>query len=359
MGPGKTPRGQSSRHVRHTPKNNVRTQSCDASCQLAHENHLWLNPPFNDNVSPQSSGQSCQLALQNQRTARAQAGGLRHIDQRTHLIQSTIRYTALLIAAILLVAVQTPSAIPSLQKTSSDTQKTSSDTQKTSSDAAHLSAQLHSSDEQERLAAVEGLSELASADAVAALIGATTDRSERVRALAITKLGLIGDSRAVAALTSTLGTDKKPFVRKAAAYALARFHTNEVTSALSRALSDKDLEVRGAAAVTLADNPDAASIPALITALSDKSEFVRGQAGRALGMNGKTASGSVQKLIALLAGDADHEVKRQAAIALGQIGDSAAIPTLKGFIHSEDPYLAQSALDAIRMIEEVATGPSR
>jgi HEAT repeat protein len=261
------------------------------------------------------------------------------------LLKSSIRLAILLIAAASAITVAVSAAFPRLQKTSSDIE--------------HLSAGLRSSDEQDRLTAVEGLSELGSGEAISLLISACSDHSERVRALAITKLGLLGDSRAVLTLTSALGADKKPFVRKSAAYALARYRTNEATSALSRALTDKDAEVRGAAAVTLADNPDPSSIPSLISALTDKSEFVRGQAARALGMNGKAASASVHALIELLSGDDDHEVKRQAATALGRIGDPSAVPALKQFIHNDDPYLLQSARDAIKMIEEVARIPSR
>lgn len=68
-------------------------------------------------------------------------------------------------------------------------------------------------------------------------------------------------------------------------------------------------------------------------------------------MNGSVATQVVPTLIGLLASDQDGEVKRQAAIALGSIGDRSALQALDRATHDSDPYLAQAALDSIRMME--------
>ena len=107
--------------------------------------------------------------------------------------------------------------------------------------------------------------------AIPALTSALNDASERVRALALTGLSRLNDSSLVPMIAARLAQDKKPFVRKAAAYALGKFGRTEATAALVAALKDKDIEVRGAAAVALGEYADAAAIAPLTVALADKS----------------------------------------------------------------------------------------
>jgi HEAT repeat protein len=222
--------------------------------------------------------------------------------------------------------------------------------QSSQSEIERLTSQLKSSDEEERRQATLMLAALETPAAIPALTSALNDTSERVRALAITGLARLGDPSLVAVIAARLAQDKKPFVRKAAAYALGKFGRAEGTAALIAALKDKDLEVRGAAAVALGEYRDASAIAPLSAALADKSEFVRAQAARALGTNGRAAAQSVPLLINLLTSDKDQNVKRHAATALGQIGERAALPALERAARSHDPYLSQAANEAIKMI---------
>ena len=135
-----------------------------------------------------------------------------------------------------------------------------------------------------------------------------------------------GDESAVPLFAARLTQDKDPFVRKTVAYALGGFHGGERTRVLIGALKDKDAEVRSAAAISLGEHADADSITPLADALLDKNDFVRAQSARALGVNRKAAVQTVPALITLLTKDEDGEVKRQAANALGQIGDRSALP---------------------------------
>jgi HEAT repeat protein len=228
-------------------------------------------------------------------------------------------------------------------------------TKQTSSDAAseisHWTNQLSSSDEEKRRQATVMLAAMENPATAAALLSALNDSSERVRAHAITGLAALGDKSVVAAIASRLAQDKKPFVRKAAAYGLGRLQSVEGTAALAMALKDKDIEVRGAAAVALTQYQDASAIPALIAALADKQEFVRAQAARALGINGRASAQAVPNLIRLLTSDKDQEVKRQAATALGLIGERSALPALEQAQHSPDPYLSRAALEAMNRIQ--------
>jgi len=219
------------------------------------------------------------------------------------------------------------------------------------SEVARLAAQLRSNDEEERREAAMGLSSIRNDEAVAALTNALTDNSPRVRAAVINALSERGSDSVALLLVTRLAEDNEQFVRKAAAYALAKFHSPERTAALIKALNDKDIEVRGAAAVSLGDHADANAVAALSAALGDKSSFVRAQAARGLGVNGSAAGQAVSRLISLLSSDPDGEVKRQAAAALGRIGDRSALPALERARRDKDPYLAEAASDALKQIQ--------
>jgi HEAT repeat protein len=219
------------------------------------------------------------------------------------------------------------------------------------SEAARWFAQLKSSDQEKRREAVMELSLVGGNAATSALLSALSDPSSRVRAAAAAAIAERGEVPAVPALAACLAGDKDAFVRKTAAYALGRFRGIDRTAALIAALNDKDPEVQGAAAVSLGDHADSAAVVALLTALSDKSAFVRAQAARALGVNGSAATRAVPALVGLMTSDPDNEVKRQIATALGSIGDRSALPALERATHDKDPYLAQAALEAIKMIE--------
>ena len=218
-------------------------------------------------------------------------------------------------------------------------------------EVARLASQLKSSSEEERRDAAMQLSVLKSDRANATLASAVTDTAARVRASVVSGLARQGHTSSIPLLAGRLKQDKDIFVRKTAAYALAGFQGSERTLALTSALQDKDAEVRAAAASALGDHADAEAITALSTALADKSDFVRARASYALGVNGRMAVSAVAKLIELLSVDKDNEVRRQAAGALGSIGDRAALPALERARHDKDPYLVQAAAEAIKLIE--------
>ena len=231
--------------------------------------------------------------------------------------------------------------------------------QDTAAEIAQWTAQLSSSDDEERRQAVLMLGALVNRDAAPALVTALNDSSPRVRAHAITGLAALGDRSFIPAIATRLAQDKTGFVRKVAAYGLGRIRSSDATAALTTALKDKDIEVRGAAAVSLGEYQDATAIPALIAALNDKQEFVRAQAARALGVNGRASAQAVPSIVKLLTSDKDSEVKRQAATALGLIGERSALPALERAQRSPDPYLSQAALDAINRIQGPALSPPR
>ncbi|HEX3927350.1 MAG TPA: M56 family metallopeptidase [Gemmatimonadales bacterium] len=180
----------------------------------------------------------------------------------------------------------------------------------------------------------------------------------------------------VALLSDMLAHDNNGDVRRTAAWGLHQFDASPAaTSALITALAhDADSDVREMAAWALESVDDAASNNALAhAARSDASAPVRETALWALGSHG-TAS-AVPAMEAALTDDADADVRGTAAWALGQldlkhvpravlsaltdvnadvrlkaawaalqIGDSAALPALRGALHKETSADNQKAM---------------
>lgn len=224
-------------------------------------------------------------------------------------------------------------------------------TREIETEVAQLATQLRSGDQEERRDAAIKLSHIDGEAACSALASGLNDASPGLRALVLAGLGHRSETMVIPLVAARLTLDKHPFVRKAAAYALARFQGSARTAALIAGLKDKDPEVRGAVAVALANHADSSAVDPLATALSDKNDFVRAHSARALGVNGKSANSAVPALIKLLDSDSEAEVKRQAAAALGAIADRSALPSLERATRDSDSHLAQIARDSIRMIE--------
>src|SRR5947207_3100497 len=88
----------------------------------------------------------------------------------------------------------------------------------------------------------------------------------------------------------------------------------EASRAAAASLNDAEPSVRVAAAHALTSTPSGDAANALIPLLQDKLEFVR----------------------------------REVAMALGKIGSNSAVPALQAALHSDDPYLAEAAREALR-----------
>jgi HEAT repeat protein len=160
-------------------------------------------------------------------------------------------------------------------------------------------------------------------------------------------------------------SDKDPFVRREAAYALGITRSSAAVPLLVQLLhSDKIDEVRGAAAVALGNIRNLASVAALIMVLNPQptegrqkkaskkgqNPFVLRSVARSLGQLGSIEAVPIL-LMALRDETADSDVRREAAVALGAIGDAAALPALRESSLSIDPHLASAAFEAIRKIE--------
>ncbi len=222
-------------------------------------------------------------------------------------------------------------------------------------------ARLSSGDTEDRREALVRLRSLQHPDASRAALTALNDPAAIVRttaAAAVLSLPLTEVSRSLIPLLS----DKDEFVRQQVAYALGRKGNTTAIPALIELLADKRDSVRGAAAVALGQIGDAQALPGLLAVLNppvtsakkkkakpEPNFFVLRAVAHSLGQIGRREASPT--LIGLLQDEkAETDLRREAAIALGEIGDEAALPVLRSVLTANDPHLSQSAFHAIKRI---------
>ncbi|MDQ3713293.1 MAG: HEAT repeat domain-containing protein [Acidobacteriota bacterium] len=244
--------------------------------------------------------------------------------------------------------------------------------------------------EQKRDALLE-IRNLRSDSASRIAVPALKDSSEIVRASAAFSVIFLPKNEAVQNLVPLL-QDKKPLVRRETAYALGKVDDSQAVNPLLQILQkDKVLEVRNAAIVALGEIGDAAAVAELTKILQKKpqtkEEFTRRSAARSIGqiaqiiqtnavevltpesfltdrlkLIGKpnypklietspTFRAAISVLIQTLQNFKESDdVKREAAFALGAIGDQSAVPILQANLDNQDYYLAEIAEESLRKI---------
>ena len=220
---------------------------------------------------------------------------------------------------------------------------------------------LRSEDIEERRDALMRLNNLKRPDAARVAVAGLSDSAPIVRVTAAHAIMSLPQAESAALLLPLL-QDKLEFVRREAAYALGETRSRSAVAPLANILtSDKEMTVRSAAAVALGEIGDESAVQALAQALAgppgkkkkDKGEandFVKRAAARSLGRI-KSRAG-VEVLIATLSNDVnDSDVRREAATALGLIGDMTAVPALQAAFASSDPYLSEAARAALRRLK--------
>ena len=187
---------------------------------------------------------------------------------------------------------------------------------------------------------------------------------------AVTRLGAMRHPAASRAVLSGL-QDAEPIVRATSIAAVLSLPPDESAAGLLPLLSDKDVLVRREAAYALGKTKSHTAIPLLIDLLRfDKVDEVRGAAAVALGAIGNEAA--VIPLLGVLSGQAAQIKKqkakpeqnpfvlRSAARALGQIGTRAGVPVLIAALaneQSEDDVRREAAI-ALGMIGDQTALPA-
>ncbi len=231
-----------------------------------------------------------------------------------------------------------------------------------------------------------------SAEASRVAIPALQDADEIVRATAAFSVIFLSPDEASQVLLPLLN-DKKELVRREAAYALGKVRSPNAINALLQILQkDKVLEVRNAAVIALGQIGDVSAVIELVKLLqkkpNNKEEFLRRSAARSIGQIAQVIqTGKVKvttpedflpekyhavekpeyanlietfptfrpandALIQTLQNPKEtDDVKREAAFALGEIGDVSAIPILQANLKAKDYYLAQICRAALNKIK--------
>jgi HEAT repeat protein len=254
---------------------------------------------------------------------------------------------------------------------------------------AYLQKTLKSGNTEQKRDALLQIRNFQTSQASRLAVPALTDKSEIVRATAAQSVVFLPPDEAAPVLLPLLQRDKFVLVRKEAAYALGKTRNPQVVRPLIEAIQrDKIQEVKDAATVALGEIGDVSAIDALIQILQKRpkedEEFFRRAAARSIGQIAqiiqtsetqvitpenflpdelKTTTKPVYKnlsqtfpqfraavplLIQVLQNPREFDdVKREAAFALGAIGDESAIPVLRAGLNSKDYYLAEIFEEAL------------
>ncbi len=241
-----------------------------------------------------------------------------------------------------------------------------------------------------------------SAQASLLAVPALQDKSEIVRATAAFSVVFLLEDEALSVLLPLL-KDKKEFVRREAAYALGKVGSPAAINPLLQVFQkDKISDVKNASIGALGEIGDAAAIDALTRILQNKpkkenpaDEFLRRSAARSIGQiaqiiqTNKTEvltpenllpdkfnliekpkypklvepfpvfRAAINVLIQILQNPREFDdVKREAAFALGAIGDESAKNVLQANSGGADYYLAQISKEALRKISFYANEKS-
>jgi hypothetical protein len=251
-----------------------------------------------------------------------------------------------------------------------------------------LRERIERGDTEEKRAALFDIRNLRNPEASRLALPALQDKDEIVRATAAGSVIFLPKNEAAQALLPLLA-DKSGMVRREAAYALGEAGDASATTALVNLIQkDKIIEVRGDAAVALGKIGDPSAVEALVKVLqtdaTDDNEFLRRASARSIGQIAQfIQTGRIENLtpqnflpekfkrfdkpknpdlaarftaftpatpvlIKILQSSKEaDDTRREAAYALGTIGDATAIPALQAVLNSSDPYLAEAAKEAL------------
>jgi HEAT repeat protein len=256
---------------------------------------------------------------------------------------------------------------------------------------ASLQKAIKSGNTEQKRDALFQIRNLKTAEAARLAVPALSDKSEIVRATAAPAVVFLPPDEAAPLLVPLL-RDKSILVRKEAAYALGKTRNPLALRPLVEIIQrDKIQEVKDAAAVALGEIGDVSAIDALTQILQrrprDEEEFFRRAAARSIGQIAQIIqtgeaqtitpenflSGELKKttkpvyknlsaafpqfraavpvlIQALQSPRESDDARREAAFALGTIGDDAAIPALRANLGGKDYYLAEISQEALEKL---------
>ena len=256
--------------------------------------------------------------------------------------------------------------------------------------ASRLTSQITSGNSEQKRSALFEIRNYQTPEASRIAVPALRDSDELVRSTAASSVVFLPKPEAAQALLPLLG-DKAEFVRREAAHALGEVGDSSATTQLVSLLRrEKVIEVRSAVAIALGKIGDVSAIDGLAAVLRERvredDEFVRRSAARSIGqiaqkqatgdtnvltpqnflpekfkeLDSNNPSSKQPAIVSLLSGvlQSDKEsddTRREAAYALGAIGDISAKSVLQKFSGSQDTYMAEICKEALLKIERRST----
>ena len=212
-----------------------------------------------------------------------------------------------------------------------------------------LAASLSAGDESTRLDAAETLSEDESYDA-AHLLDALSDESWRVRRAAVQGVSQRAAPEAIAALlNSVVENHHNPALLNSALQVLASTDVDTL-SPLVELLNGPDPNLRMQAALALGEQEDVRAVGPLIHALKDEDTNVRYHSIEALG---KLKAVDAVDAIAEIAESKDFFLAFVALDALAKIGDARVAPRLVPFL--QDDFLREPAVNLLGQLGDEST----
>ena len=189
------------------------------------------------------------------------------------------------------------------------------------------------------------LGKLGNKKAFEALKVALHDSNSYIRSAAAIALGELGDKNAVGILCKAI-KDKDASVSSQAAFSLAKISDKSITDFLINLLQHERDYVRFNALSVLGSLKDERSIPSIIKVLEDdKSNWVRSE-GAAIAL-GKMGGQRVVNPLTTALCDQNDSVRFYSALALGWLGNLAALPALQQ-IYENDTGSIRGGYDSIK-----------
>jgi HEAT repeat protein len=257
-----------------------------------------------------------------------------------------------------------------------------------------LTEQIRSGNSEQKRSALFEIRNRRSEEASRIAIPALRDSEEIVRATAAFSVIYLPKDEAFNALIPNL-QDTAEIVRRETAYALGKTQNSSAIAPLILAFQkDKSIEVKNACIVALGEIGDASAIDALTQILEQKpkddTEFLRRSAGRSIGQIAQIIQikesytvtpesflpekfklltvekyqnlaakfsqfrAAVPVLTQVLQNPKESgDAKREAAFALGAIGDVTAVSILQANLSSKDYYLAEICKESLKKLSSV------
>ncbi len=220
------------------------------------------------------------------------------------------------------------------------------DTEEYNRKLSELYKKLKGEDEDYRADAARELGELKDLNALDLLIAAAADQDGGVVRMAAKALGQLGDPRAVGVLSTALFNEDEK-IRKNAAVSLGQIGDRAAIEVLLKALHDKeDSEVRDEAAISLT-KLGVDVVPLLLELMLDKANPTRAKAAKTL-YGFREDERVIAQFLESLDED-DYKVNNEVTYALGQTASLTLEALLEG-LNSTSPVIRSNAAKALTFV---------